>query len=84
MTNFHPGHKIFMENIYWDLLFTKHGHNPTGNYMIKVNKRNTRTKYEICSNLTIRHYNDATASVSIVKGYLRYKTIFCLKVALDM
>ena len=27
---------------------------PTGNYMFKVNNRNTRTRYEICSKLTIK------------------------------
>ena len=29
-------------------------HNPAGIYMLKVNKRNTRTKCEICSKLTIK------------------------------
>ena len=28
--------------------------NPAGNYMFKVNNRNTRTRYEICSKLTIK------------------------------
>ena len=28
--------------------------NPTGNHMFKVNNRNTRTKYKICSKLTIK------------------------------
>ena len=27
---------------------------PAGDYMFKVNNRNTRTKYEICSKLTIK------------------------------
>ena len=27
---------------------------PAGNYMFKVNNRNTRTRYEICSKLTIK------------------------------
>ena len=27
---------------------------PAGNYMFKVNNRNTRTRCEICSNLTIK------------------------------
>ena len=27
---------------------------PAGNYMFKVNKRNTRTRCEICSKLTIK------------------------------
>ena len=28
--------------------------NPVGNYMLKINNRNTRTRCEICSKLTIR------------------------------
>ena len=28
--------------------------NPVGNYVFKVNNRDTRTKSEICSNLTIK------------------------------
>ena len=28
--------------------------NPAGNYMFKVNNRNTRSMCEICSNLTIK------------------------------
>ena len=28
--------------------------NPAGNYMFKVNSRNTRTRCEICSKLTIK------------------------------
>ena len=31
-----------------------HFFNPAGNYMFKVNKKNTRTKCEICSELTIK------------------------------
>ena len=27
---------------------------PAGSYMFKVNNKNTRTRYEICSNLTIK------------------------------
>ena len=30
------------------------GKNPAGNYMFKVNNRNTRTRCEICSKLTIK------------------------------
>ena len=29
-------------------------YSPAGNYMFKVNNRNTRTRYEICSKLTIK------------------------------
>ena len=32
---------------------------PTGNYMLKVNNRNTRTRCEICSELIIRYQNNA-------------------------
>ena len=28
--------------------------NPAGNYMLKVNNRSTRTRYEICSKLAIK------------------------------
>ena len=31
--------------------------NPAGNYMLKVNNRNTRTRCEICSNLTLKTQN---------------------------
>ena len=31
-------------------------HHPAGNYMFKVNNRNTRARCEICSKLTIRTY----------------------------
>ena len=31
--------------------------NPAGSYMFKVNNRNTRTRYEICSKLTIKTPN---------------------------
>ena len=33
--------------------------NPTGNYIFKVNNRNTRTRCEICSKLAIKTQNDA-------------------------
>ena len=43
---------------------------PVGNYMFKVNNRNgnTRTRYEICSKLTIKtpERRELTSSVSIV------------------
>ena len=35
-------------------------HLPAGNYMFKVNNRNTRTRCDICLKLTIKHPNDAT------------------------
>ena len=43
-------------NFFWNVLsnhFTKHIY-PVGIYMFKVNNRNTRTRYEICSKLTIK------------------------------
>ena len=42
-------------------------HNPVGNYMFKVDNRNTRTRCEICSKLTvIQTYFTPCSSVSIV------------------
>ena len=35
------------------MLYIFNGITPVGNYMFKVNNRNTRTKCEICSKLTI-------------------------------
>ena len=32
----------------------KFEHIPTGNYLLKVNNRDTRTRFEICSKLTIK------------------------------
>ena len=32
----------------------KYTTNPAGNYMFKINNRNTRTRCEICSKLTIK------------------------------
>ena len=45
---------------------------PAGNYMFKVNNRNTRTRYEICPMLTIktperRHLCGASKSKVIIK-----------------
>ena len=39
---------------------------PAGNYMLKVNNRNTRTRCEICSKLTIKTPEQRHCSVSIV------------------
>ena len=39
---------------------------PAGNYMFKVNNRNTRTRCEICSKLTIKTHFTPCSSVSIV------------------
>ena len=35
-------------------LFINTGHYPAGNYMFRVNSRNTRTRCKICSKLTIK------------------------------
>ena len=40
--------------------------NPTGNYMLKVNNRNTRTRCEICSKLTNMFNFFYYSSVSVV------------------
>ena len=37
----------------------------TGISLLKVNNRNTTTKYEISSKLTIRHQNDANGVVQV-------------------
>ena len=42
--------KAFQSLVCWSLLKTS----PAGNYMIKVNNRNTRKRCEICSKLTIK------------------------------
>ena len=41
------------ETIHFVRLFC-HSNYPAGNYMFKVNNRNTRTRCEICSKLTIK------------------------------
>ena len=38
----------------WFNLIKRQNNNPAGNYMFKVNNRNTRTRCEICSKLTIK------------------------------
>ena len=50
-------------------------HIPTSSYLLKVNKRNTRTRCEICSKLTIKiaerrqwHYANFEGWYKIVKG----------------
>ena len=49
-------------------LFVVNGFYPAGSYMFKVNNRNTRTKCEICSKLTIKkpQYFTSCSSVSTV------------------
>ena len=42
----------FQVNNYWGVLFPEEY--PAGNYMFKINNRNTRTRCEICLNLTIK------------------------------
>ena len=43
---------------------------PSGNYLFKVNNRNSRTRCKICAKVTIKHQNDAyftsCCNVSIV------------------
>ena len=43
---------------------------PASNYMFKVNNRNTRTRYEICSVLTIR------MPIRIIRRYWRRSSVF--------
>ena len=40
--------------------------NPAGNYMIRVNNRNTITKFEVCLKLTIKNQNDYTGVVLVL------------------
>ena len=44
----------FVSVAYISFYFTFLIHSPAGNYMFKVNNRNTRTRCEICSKLTIK------------------------------
>ena len=44
----------FSENIPKEQLHNIGSSNPTGNYMFKVNNRNTKTRCKICSKLTIK------------------------------
>ena len=37
-------------------MIEKESSNPVGIYILKVNNRNTRTRYEICSKLTIKTF----------------------------
>ena len=39
---------------------------PARIYLFKVNNRNTRTRCQICSKLTIKHQNDATGVVLVL------------------
>ena len=49
------------------ILFTRHTRIPAGNYMFKVNSRNTRTRCEICSKLTIKiNFEQVNAGWDIV------------------
>ena len=41
---------------------------PAGNYMFKVNNRNTSTRCEICSNLTIKTPDDAIVNFEQVNA----------------
>ena len=38
--------------------------NPAGNYMLKINDGNTRTRFKICSKLQKKHQNDAIGAVN--------------------
>ena len=48
----------FNENVY-------RNNSPASNYMFKVNNRNTRTRCEICSKLTIKTPEDAIGVVFV-------------------
>ena len=38
--------------------YYKYSKHPANNHLIKVNNKNTRRRYEICSKLTIKNQND--------------------------
>ena len=46
--------KVSRAQVLWLELFGKRKDNPVGIYLLKVNNRNTRTRCEICSKLTIK------------------------------
>ena len=59
-------------------LVTESPLNPAANYMLKVNNRNTRTRCEIWSTLTIKtpeRRDWCRSGVFIVKGFLGYKKV---------
>ena len=47
---------MYFEQVYYETFFSLKylSHLPAGNYMFKVNNRNSRARYEICSTLTIK------------------------------
>ena len=48
-------YKFYLQNYEKHILrFQSHRTNPAGIYLLKVNNRNTRTRCEICSKLTIK------------------------------
>ena len=42
---------------HWDSVLIAFDHIPSGNYLFKVNNRNTRTRCEICSKLTMKIFH---------------------------
>ena len=48
------GYVTSTPSTHWTGIIIIFQHNPTGIYLLKVNNRNTRTRYEICSKLTIK------------------------------
>ena len=48
--------ELLLHHLFWFILPQKWSNDaiPTGNYMLKVNNRNTRARIEICSKLTIK------------------------------
>ena len=56
--------------------------NPAGNYMFKVNNRNTRTRCEICSKLTIKTPERRNYMLKIYTFIMNFNNVtsFCYKV----
>ena len=63
--------------------------NPVGNYMFKSNNRNTRTRSEICSKLTIntperRHRRRSSGVFIVIFEYLSHLILVFLLLTLNM
>ena len=56
--------QIYHSSFSFDSIFPISNSHPTGNYMFKVNNRNTRLRCEICSKLTIMTPERPSASIA--------------------
>ena len=79
LTKFHLGKSIALFFSIVDMV--PPGHRPASNYMFKVNNRNTRLRYEICSKLTIktlerRHWRRAGVFIINLEHILHLVLVF--------